>query len=182
MASKCLKKTMTCYQGRRHSVWVVLVALWLTACSSKPPPDNRAQSVHVTLQTAKDVNPNENGKPSPVRVTLYQLTLSDEFLASDFFGLSDGTEAKNQTHKSYDAIMVPGEKKEITLPVNQETTAIGVVTAYRDISAAEWRVFYIIPPRPETPWYSNWWSSNDAWQPNMLVRMEHLTTSIKIMD
>lgn len=177
------KNTVTRYLGKWHRLLVTLIALSVIACSS-PPPDTRVESVQVTLQMASDVNPNENGKASPVRVTLYQLALSDEFLASDYLSLSGGKDAElnAQVQKSYDVIMVPGEKKEITLSVNHDITAIGVVTAYRNISEAQWKAFYIISQKPLVRWYRKIWPDTKVWRPKMMVRMEHLTTSIKKMD
>lgn len=173
----------TRYPKKWRLLLMALFALSVVSCSS-PQPETRAQSVLVTLQMASDVNPNEKGESSPVRVTLYQLTLSDEFLASDYISLSEGkdTELNAQVHKSYDVVMIPGQKKEITLTVNHDVTAIGVVTAYRNISAAQWKAFYIISQKPLVRWYRKIWPDDKVWRPKMMVRMEHLTTSIKKMD
>lgn len=177
------KKTEARFQGEWRWLLMPMIALLVISCSS-PPPDTRVDSVQVTLQMASDVNPNANGKASPVRVTLYQLALSDEFLASDYLSLSEGkdVELNAQAHKSYDVIMVPGEKKEITLSVNHDITAIGVVTAYRNIAEAQWKAFYIISQKPLVRWYRKIWPDSEVWRPKMMVRMEHLTTSIKKMD
>ncbi|WP_431225646.1 type VI secretion system lipoprotein TssJ [Serratia sp. L9] len=106
------KKTEARFQGEWRWLLMTLIALSVISCSS-PPPDTRVDSVQVTLQMASDVNPNVHGKASPVRVTLYKLALSDEFLASDYLSLSEGkdVELNAQVHKSYDVIMVPGEKR-----------------------------------------------------------------------
>lgn len=161
-----------------------LPVLWLlVACSSQQNPVNTG-NIHITLQTSKDINPNEQGKANPVRVTLYQLSKDDAFLTSDYFTLQEfaAPELVSQVDKVNSTIMSPGEKKELALNVKDGMSAIGVVTAYRDISRAQWRAIYSIPDRPRDPWYARLWPTKKKWQPKAIVNMKYLTTSIEQVE
>ncbi|MGK7556196.1 type VI secretion system lipoprotein TssJ, partial [Salmonella enterica] len=49
----------------------------------------------------------------------------------------------------------PGEEKKLRRPLKAQTTAIGVLAAYRNLAKSVWRVTYIIPQAAEKAWYSN---------------------------
>ncbi|ANS44527.1 hypothetical protein Q5A_020520 [Serratia inhibens PRI-2C] len=103
---------------------------------------------------------------------------------SDYFSLqnTDDVELASSIDKSESYILAPGEIKEITLKIKDGMSAIGVVTAYRDIANAQWRVIYMIPNHPRERWYEKLWLTQKEWQPKAIVHMKHLATSIEKVE
>ncbi len=163
-----------------HFVLTCMLLL-LTGCSSEPVSTTPTLPLKIELQARSDINPNKTGQANPVRVSIYQLMQTDDFISSDYFSLHDSSDPdlNAQMSKSYDLIMLPGEKKEVTLKLKEDTAAIGIITNYREISESQWKLVQDIPERPKDPWYKKLWLMHDPiWQPKIVVHIEHLTTSI----
>src|SRR5262245_62038716 len=64
----------------RHSVrgcaFLTVLVLVMAGCLSNPP---KPSNVKLTLRAAADVNPDGNGRPSPVVVRIYQLKTDTAF-------------------------------------------------------------------------------------------------------
>jgi len=139
-----------------------LLALVLTAvagCAKAPPPAPPAfppitiaapveakVKARMTLVASKDVNPDSNGRPSPIVVRVYQLRADATFSSADFFALFSDEEkllgVEMITHDEY--VLEPGEQRPIDVTIGNETRFVGVIAAFRDIRNAQpWRV--VIP-------------------------------------
>jgi type VI secretion system protein VasD len=128
---------------------VLLAAIGLPACKSKPPVAPPAPPIvaRVTIVVAPDVNPNGSGRPSPVFLRLYQLRDGAKFLNGEF---GDVTTHSDQvlaaTLIGRDERMVqPGTTTTLSLTIAPETGLIGVVAEYRDLSNSQWRA---VSPAP----------------------------------
>ncbi|MBF3368125.1 type VI secretion system lipoprotein TssJ, partial [Leptospira interrogans serovar Pomona] len=53
------------------------------------------------------------------------------------------------------SIFLLGVESKLRLPLNAQTTAIGVLAGYRNLAKSVWRVTYKIPEAPEKAWYSS---------------------------
>lgn len=179
-----MKKNIKSSFRRIRAPLSILPFFWLLVACGSPPDTAGGQTLLITLETSKDLNPDRQGKANPVRVTLYQLKQSEAFTMRDYFTLQDASDAElmAQIKKNAAYIMVPGEKKALTLKIDEETQALGVITAYHDIDNAQWRAVYTIPPPPRERWYRKWWPGKNRAQPEVMVRMEHLTTSIEKVE
>jgi len=120
--------------------------LFLSACSSSNI-FTAAANVLVTPSTdlnftvAKDVNPDLSGRPSPVFVTIFELSSRTIFDNQDFFSLYENAEI----------ILGPDllNKQEVELQPEQELTQklhldenanyVGILVAYRDVDNSRWR-------------------------------------------
>ncbi len=109
-----------------------------------PVGDNSEQEsiVRLYVRSAKNINPDLSGEPSPVRLQIYQLKSDHLFMNTDYYSLnSDPKEALGTTyinHEEYEILpdaWVP--MKEIKL--NSKTEAIGVLAFFNDIDNSEWR-------------------------------------------
>ena len=49
--------------------------------------------------------------------------------------------------------MRPTETQKIERNSNPQTTAIGILAGYRDLTNSIWRVVYKLPPTPEAAWF-----------------------------
>jgi type VI secretion system protein VasD len=71
--------------GRRVSRLIVVLALLVTACASSPKPT----IIQAELKALPSVNPDANGRPSPIVVKLFELKSLAVFDSADFFSLFD---------------------------------------------------------------------------------------------
>ena len=136
--------------------FVVAAALVATGCAKAPPaapplPAPPALTIAagakastrapMTIAAAADVNPDVNGRPSPIVVRIYQLRTNTEFGKAEFFALFDDEEKiLGPELISRDEFMVaPGEKRTIDISLSGETRFVAALAAFRDIRNAQWR-------------------------------------------
>ncbi|EKS6740529.1 type VI secretion system lipoprotein TssJ [Enterobacter ludwigii] len=165
-------------------LFIILAFLtFLASCSSFEKPDSPA-TISITLVAEQDINPDESGTANPVRVTLYQLSQSEEFMMSDFMTLQHGTDSEVmlKAKKDITYIMVPGESKDFALKLDRDTQSIGVITGYRSIERAQWKTIYQLPEQEKEHRFGNIWSVQQSWPPKIIVHMKNLTTSITQVD
>ena len=114
----------------------------LAGCASAPDPAD----VELTISTSAGLNPDPDGRPSPVVLQVYRLKDVDAFKNARFFELYDnGEQILGQD-------LIDVSEMELSPSVNQtvqvdgmtvETPHIGLLAAFRDIDSARWRV--VIP-------------------------------------
>jgi len=124
-----------------------VLALLLTSCAEKPrmatQPVTAAEDARVALHMVADpgLNPRATGIPSPVRVRLYELKNSANFMRADYFALAEratptlGVDLIDQDEVWFH----PGEQRQLSRQLNSQTRHVGLVVAYRDIDQAQWR-------------------------------------------
>ncbi len=118
----------------------------LAACSTinaiVPP------STDVTFNASADINPDINGRPSPVVVKLFELSSRTIFDTQDFFTLYESAETilGPDLIKKDELEMQPMQQLEYPMTLNTNTRYIGVVVAYRDIDASRWRSVVEVDP------------------------------------
>jgi len=119
------------------SLLAVAAAGVLSACAGAPKRENLGLQISATA----DVNPDMQGRPSPIILHVMELNSTEQFNRLDYMGLTQPSGAalgaellgKNQV------VMQPGDSKTLPLELNPMTTAIGLVAGYRDIDNAVWR-------------------------------------------
>ena len=121
------------------------IILLLSACASKPPEDVVLKG---SMEAVETVNPDGQGRPSPLVIKIYQLQSKDKFELADFFALFDQADATLGADMLAveDIMMTPGEVRPYEGAIDPGTRFIGVVGAYRDINQAQWRA---VIPMPE---------------------------------
>jgi type VI secretion system protein VasD len=119
------------------SLLVVAMLGLLSACAGAPKRENLGLQISATA----DVNPDMQGRPSPIILHVMELNSNEQFNRLDYMGLTQPSGAalgpellgKNQV------VLQPGESRTLPLELNPMTTAIGLVAGYRDIDNAVWR-------------------------------------------
>jgi len=119
--------------------------LLLFGCASTPKPT----IVKVTLQAQQNVNPDMNGRASPVILKFYELKSVTAFNAADFFSTFDGEQ------KTLGAELVnsevfqlrPGETLEFDRPLSADTRHLAAIAAFRDLERSQWRATLTLPPK-----------------------------------
>jgi type VI secretion system protein VasD len=129
----------------------MLVVLWLSfsvlagcqAVYATFPP-----STKLHFRVAQDINPDLDGRPSPVIIKVYELASKTVFENQDFFALYDNPDAILRTDllKKDELVFEPGQRSEYRMALQPATRAVAVVVAYRDIEGARWRAVVDVKP------------------------------------
>ena len=122
----------------------IIASIVLGACAGGPPKDIVLEG---NLIASADINPNREGRASPVTIVIFHLKSADAFLTKDFFNLynaDSGALASDQIQR-IDMQIQPGQTLAIASEFDPETTHIGVLAAFRDIDNAEWRAVVALP-------------------------------------
>lgn len=123
----------------------LLAALLVAGCQDKPVNVRMDGNILAAL----DINPDNNGRPSPTVVRVYQLKSADAFQKADFFSLFDQEKSllgENLIARE-EMDLRPGEKREFKRDMKPETRYVGVVAAFRRINDARWRSIVRIPEK-----------------------------------
>ena len=116
---------------------VAMVGL-LSACAGGPP---KREPLGIQITTTADVNPDMQGRPSPIILHIMELTSTEQFNRLDYMGLTQpsGAALGPELLSKNQMVLQPGEAKSLPMELNPMTSAIGLVAGYRDIDNAAWR-------------------------------------------
>ena len=116
----------------------------LGGCSALSPNSNLTK-LDLSLQGSDQLNPDLNGRPSPIVIRLIELTHPVAFENIDFFSLYQRPkEALSPDLVIQEELELrPGEQRELKLYVQQGSRYVGVLAAYRDLPESSWR--FVIP-------------------------------------
>lgn len=134
---------------------LALTSALFLAASPVHAQEKEATELKLEIIASPTVNANETGRPSPIRVRIYELADSATFKEADYFSL----EAEDKVVLAADMlsrdefILRPREKREIQRKSNPKTTAIGVLAGYRDLPRTTWRVVIPLEDPPEKSWW-----------------------------
>jgi type VI secretion system protein VasD len=119
------------------SLLSVAIAGLLGACAGAPKRENLGMQVTATA----DVNPDMQGRPSPVILHIMELNSTEQFNRLDYMSLTQpsGSALGAELLSKNRLVLQPGESKELPMELNPMTTDIGLVAGYRDIDNAIWR-------------------------------------------
>ncbi|HHH9647449.1 TPA: type VI secretion system lipoprotein TssJ [Pseudomonas aeruginosa] len=123
----------------------MLAVLALLAGCSTLSPYSRLTKLDLALSAGERVNPDLNGRPSPVVVRLFELKHPVAFENADFFSLYERPKETLDPDlvTSEELELSPGERVELKLSVGEGSRYVGVLAAYRDLGEASWR--YVVP-------------------------------------
>ena len=141
----------------RRSRWcgsatALVAALVITAaCMAPPQPDPTI--VELSVNASPGINPDTQGRPSPLTVHVYRLTSPTAFSQADFFQLVEQEQVTLGTELlgSDQVVVTPGGAQTVLREFEPQGRFIGVVAAFRDIDAASWRAYAPVPPNQTTP-------------------------------
>lgn len=122
----------------------MLAVLALLAGCSTLSPYSRLTKLDLALSAGERVNPDLNGRPSPVVVRLFELKHPVAFENADFFSLYE---------RPKDPGPRPGDQRGAGAAARRAgrtqtqrgggSRYVGVLAAYRDLGEASWR--YVVP-------------------------------------
>lgn len=120
---------------------VPLLAAALVSCGGDPPPPPPPPTLlNLTITAAPDVNPDPNGRASPIALRIYTLRAPGGLRSAEFRLLwdSEADVLGNDLVRRSALMLRPGEVRVVTAELPQDVNYIGLAAAYRDIGAAEW--------------------------------------------
>ncbi|OOG83501.1 type VI secretion lipoprotein [Pseudomonas sp. A25(2017)] len=120
------------------------MALLLGGCTTLSPFSTMTK-LNLTLTASDQLNPDLNGRPSPVVVRLFELRHPVAFENSDFFSLYERARETLAPDlvSSEELELRPGETVELRLGITGDGRYVGILAAYRDLPHARWR--YTLP-------------------------------------
>lgn len=107
------------------------------------PIEDRPSTMALTLLTDNNVNPNDDGEPSPLELQVIYLSEDSKLLAS-YYEQFEGDSLKNILGKNYishqDYAVQPDQYKVISdITLDKDTRYLGVIAYYSDPEKAQWR-------------------------------------------
>lgn len=125
-----------------------LTALVLLAGCSSMSPYSTVTKLNLKLTASDQLNPDLNGRPSPIVVRLIELKHPVAFENADFFSLYERAKESLAPDlvASEELELRPGETVELKLSVESGSRFVGVLAAYRDLSETKWR--YVVQLTP----------------------------------
>ena len=132
----------------RAAVAALLAFAALVGCKSAPPAPPKPIDVQVNVVAAADLNPNRNGRASPVFLRVFQLRDASKFLNAEFdeATLHSDTVLAGVVIAREERMIEPATTVALPLKIDPETRLLGVVAEYYDVSNSQWRA---TSPTPE---------------------------------
>ena len=141
-------KIKTLDLSRLNTLFLVLLitVLLLTAsgCATKeevvaPTPDPTI--LELKLETSKHLNPDIEGRASPLVVRIYQFEAIDKFNTSDFFAIYDNDVALLGQDILFrkELELKPETRQKITLDSKPEARYLAIFAAFRNLDTAQWK-------------------------------------------
>jgi len=129
----------------RLLVIVLCATLPLSACWGKKPKVQQQPEparVVMEIQAASDINPNAEGRPSPLVLRVYELKSMSHFLKADFLSLyeKDENALGRELVRKEEITINPNEKHTVYFEPKEDTSAVGVFAALRQYDQGRWRV------------------------------------------
>jgi len=131
-----------------------LRALLALACLGRPlalgqtPAATGETTVELTVVGGPAVNPNSQGRPSPVVVRIFDLVSTKAFEAADFQTLFEqtGESLKRDIAAQEELVVRAGDIQQRNRTLPPAVIAVGVAAGFRDLEHAVWHV--TIPVKP----------------------------------
>ena len=126
-------------RGTIPLIMLLTLALGMTGCASLFGP--APTELELSIEASPHLNPNSEGRPSPVVLRIYELNEISAFDNSDFFTLYD---AESESLGKFivfkqELEIKPGQKMKIERNAKAEARHLAVLAAYRDLDNSRWK-------------------------------------------
>lgn len=127
---------------RLQAITLILLGIFLiSGCASVKRAILPEHRLTANIQTGKQLNPNEKGRPSPLSVYFFQLKEQEAFEGAEFFDLYDkGKETLGADYLGVSKLnLMPNITSRLTLKLKPDVQYIGIIAAYRKMQGVVWR-------------------------------------------
>ena len=116
----------------------------VSACAADAVKTVKAKS---EISAVEKLNPDYQGRPSPVKIIVFQLSSADAFENEDFLKIfePEASVLGGDMLVRTEMLLQPGESRQWEPELNEETRFFGAVAAFRDIENAQWRAMVALP-------------------------------------
>jgi type VI secretion system protein VasD len=120
---------------------VMIVSLGACAGASPPAPPVPVD-LSVSVIADDTVNPDQEGRPSPLAIRVYFLTGTEAIADADLLALwqAEAATLAGTLVERRDFLLAPGSTAAAQLALPERVTSIAVAAAYRNFRDATWRV------------------------------------------
>ncbi len=123
----------------------LLCSLQLFACSGP--------NIELEIASHRNINPDHSGRPSPVKMKVFELRNNINFEHADFTTLfTNPIQVLGADLLATDEfILIPGETRIIKYMPNLATKYIGVIAGFRQLDRATWRIIHPVIADKKNP-------------------------------
>lgn len=123
-----------------NTLTAFVTLLLLAGCSSLSPYSTLTK-LNLKLTGSDQLNPDLNGRPSPIVVQMLELKHPVSFENADFFSLYERAKSSLAPDlvTSEELELRPGETVELKLRVEEGSRYVGILAAYRNLPETKWR-------------------------------------------
>ncbi len=117
---------------KKRYLSLLMGSFFLTGCAS----------YNTHFSASSDINPDINGDPSPIAVTVFELSDPISFEAASFSDLYANPQAVlgSTVLAQKSLVLAPGESKALRLPAEKNAMYLGYLAAYRDLNTVTWEM------------------------------------------
>jgi type VI secretion system protein VasD len=135
----------------RKLCFLLIVAL-VVSCGGKAPPPPKPTHIIVEMEASGDLNPNAEGRASPLTMRIYELKSISSFKRADFISLYEKDQGVlgGDLVQKHEVILQPGEKKTLHFEPSDDTKVIGAFAAFRKYEQARWKAMVNVRPHETT--------------------------------
>ncbi|TQV66948.1 type VI secretion system lipoprotein TssJ [Exilibacterium tricleocarpae] len=130
---------------------LAIAAVLLGACSTTREVLNLDTSAVVTIKARNNINPDRDGRPSPVAIRVFALSDDRQFRREDFLTLYEDA-AERLGRDLVDTFqlkaLAPGETREEVLALTPEVSFIGFMAEYLQYDHSDAEPLLILPLTP----------------------------------
>jgi len=131
----------------KKGLLLLCVVMLITGCGmfkkkkKPPPPPPEPTSVVLEFNAAGDINPNADGRASPLGVRIYQLKAYRKFGKAGFFTLYDNDDdvLGSDLIKKQEILLKPNEKRTVFFEAEDDTATIGLIGLFIDYDSVQWK-------------------------------------------
>lgn len=140
---------------------IILLFTLLSGCSitngfglfsDDPEPLPPIYTVDLNFSTSNKLNPDLEGRASPVVTRIYQLKNNETFKGSDFFEIYNNDAVllgKDITYRK-EIEFKPSDEITTSTILKKDTQYLGIFTAFRDLDKAVWQLIVKLEPEQTT--------------------------------
>lgn len=127
---------------------ILFTLLLLSSACSSLSPYSRLTKLDLELSASDQLNPDRDGRPSPVVVRLFELRHPAAFENADFFSLYERAKESlgADLAASEELELRPGETRTLKLRAAEGSRYVGLLAAYRNLPDSQWR--QVLPLNP----------------------------------
>lgn len=136
-------KHKICYVFSRAFITLICLLI-LSSCTTSASKKN---SLSLILVASSDLNPDVNGRASPLALTIYQLKNSSMFKKTDYVSLAENSSSLLAADliAVNTVIINPGQTLKLDYSITEGEGAFGIIAGYRVVESSTWQLVYDYP-------------------------------------